>query len=172
MLEDWHDFYLLIGGAAGSLIGLLFVVVSLTAGGAMEQTDQGRRLYTSPVVGQLSVILGTGCLAMVPRLGDGVAGLLVAAAGLGGLAYMGWATWVFLFGKYDAAHWTDAWCYAVAPALLFALMAGAGVAVALAPGPGLMALAVSEGLLLAMCIRNAWDLITWIAPRAKPGAGG
>jgi hypothetical protein len=109
---------------------------------------------------------------MAPHLNICVAGLLVAAAGLGGLAYMGWATWAFWFSKFKAAHWTDAWCYALAPAGIFALMTASGVATAMKPGVGLAMLAVSEGLLLAMCIRNAWDLITWIAPRAKPGAGG
>lgn len=172
MLEEWHDFYLLMAGAAGSLIGLLFVVVSLTTGSTnLEQTEQGRRLYTSPVVAQLAVILGTGCLAMVPRLDTGVAAPIVGAAGLGGAAYMGWSAWVFWFTDYKPAHWTDAWCYAVIPAGCYAGMAGAGLVMALKPAWGLMLLALSQGALLITSVRNAWDLITWIAPRARPGAG-
>jgi len=32
MFHDWENYYLLIGSAAGALIGLMFVVTTLTAG--------------------------------------------------------------------------------------------------------------------------------------------
>jgi hypothetical protein len=31
-LKDWHDFYVLVGTAAATLLGLLFIAVSLGAG--------------------------------------------------------------------------------------------------------------------------------------------
>lgn len=168
-LEDWHDFYLLLGGAAGSLIGLLFVVATLSGNsGDLDKADRGRKLYMSPVVVQLSVVLGVGCLAMVPHVHTGAAAALTGAAGLGGLAYMLWIVGQFFSGKNPMeAHWSDKWFYSAAPAAIYALMAAAGALTAVRAGAGLVLLAISQGLLVIAGVRNAWDLITYMAPRQK-----
>lgn len=169
MLDDWHDFYLLIGGAAGGLIGLLFVVASLTGGPMdLETTDRGRQLYTSPVVVQLAVVLGTGALAMAPHVPLAVAAALVGAASLIGFAYMAGVAWAFARGQTpQPAHWTDIWFYGVIPAAIYAVMALAAALMGSRSGAGLAVLALSQAALLFAGVRNAWDLITYMAPRAN-----
>ena len=46
MFEGWENFYLIVGPSAGALIGLMFVVVTLTAGRERDQTERGKHLYT------------------------------------------------------------------------------------------------------------------------------
>jgi hypothetical protein len=42
MLEGWKDYFLLVGSAAAALIGLLFVVVTLTAGRELGTVERGQ----------------------------------------------------------------------------------------------------------------------------------
>ena len=55
-------------------------------------------------------------------------------------------------------HWTDPWFYAAAPAVAYLALAVAG-AIGSPLAVGALAVAI-----LILGIRNAWDLITWIAP--------
>jgi hypothetical protein len=66
----------------------------------------------------------------------------------------------------DAPHWTDKWCYGVVPTLIFlglgliawGFFAGAAWAVD--------GIAVAVVAILVLAVRNEWDLVTWLAPRA------
>ena len=49
-LKEWHDFYVLIGTAGATLLGLLFVAVSLGAGFLTEERQSATRTFMSPVV--------------------------------------------------------------------------------------------------------------------------
>ena len=53
MFHGWENYYLLIGSAAAALIGLMFVVVTLTAGRDRDEVERGKQLYTSPIVWHL-----------------------------------------------------------------------------------------------------------------------
>ena len=168
MLEEWHDFYLLIGGASGALIGLLFVVASLTGYLDEQQTERGREIFISPTVYHFAVVLGVGGLSMAPHVPIRIGALIVAAAGLTGLGYMVVVLRDFVLKRTPLPpHWTDPWFYSVLPGVAYAAMAGAGLLMAFDPLAGAMLLAASQGGLLAVGIRNAWDLITWIAPRSE-----
>ena len=66
-----------------------------------------------------------------------------------------------------APHWSDLWTYGVTPAALHLGLCAAAVAVwARAPWAA-DALAAALLAILVLAIRNAWDLVTWIAPMAK-----
>ena len=49
-LKGWHDFYLLVGTAGATLLGLLFVAVSLGRGFLTKERQRGTRTFMSPVV--------------------------------------------------------------------------------------------------------------------------
>src|SRR6476646_1606608 len=86
MLEGWQDYFLLVGTAAAALIGLLFVVVTLTAGRERSMLELGQRYYMSPIVADLAAILVMSGAAMVLDVRPLALCLFVAAAGLVGLA--------------------------------------------------------------------------------------
>src|SRR4051794_38237260 len=167
MFEGWQDYFLLVGSAAAALIGLLFVVVTLTAGRERSMLELGQRYYMSPIVADLAAILVLSGAAMIPGVRPGALGLFVAAAGLVGLAAdtriaMGIGR-LSIPGENIA--FDRSW-YGIVPAIVSLLLGGAGVAILLRTSWGPLALAAVLMALLLVCIHNAWDLVTYIAPRA------
>ena len=171
MLLGWDNFYLLTGTAAAGLVGLLFVVSTLNAGRDLSSVARGVRIYLSPVVFHLAIVLTLSAVMEIPRVG---AGFVAAAFGAGALAGFVMAVWIgseLRRSKTSAAapHWTDFWFYAFAPAALYAAL-GAAAALLLAQAAvaaDLIALALLA--LLLVSIRNAWDLVTWLTPRRPEG---
>jgi hypothetical protein len=172
MFEHWDSFYLLVGGAAGALIGLLFIVATLTKGAQdADSALRGASVYLSPVVLQLGMVLAISALATAPDLPVQVCGLAVAACGLAGLAASGRVMFHLKIGKlFQSAHWTDFWWYGAAAFAVDLLLIGSAAAIWLvAPGHAARGIAVSVVLILLVAIRNAWDLVTWITAKG-PGA--
>src|SRR3954463_1776152 len=86
MFEGWENYYLMVGSSAGALIGLMFVVVTLTAGRDRAEVERGKHLYTSPIVWHLAVILTLSGTAAVPGMSARIFGLMssgLAVLGLG-----------------------------------------------------------------------------------------
>lgn len=167
MLEGWEDFYLLIGSAAAALIGLLFVVSTLQNRVERSKALQGATLYMTPVVFHFAMIVVLSGTAMAPHLerqGVGVATSLWSAIGL-----VHGAVILVLFNRIKVSnqqHWSDVWCYAVGPTVIYGVMALASWAVwsNVSCAAGVVAGIVVA--LLLLCIRNAWDLVTWLSPKA------
>ena len=86
MFEGWENFYLIVGPSAGALIGLMFVVVTLTAGRDREQTERGKHLYTSPIVWHLAVVLVLSGAAVAPTIHPELFGIVSAGLALLGVA--------------------------------------------------------------------------------------
>ncbi|MDB5693039.1 MAG: hypothetical protein JWO81_2102 [Alphaproteobacteria bacterium] len=169
MYRDWSDFYLLIGSAGSGLIGLLFVVSSLTSGLERATSQRGARLYLTPIIFHLAAIVVLSAVAMVPGVPRAavvaVAGLIAAA----GAAYAA----MILHGLLnpivpEPPHWTDKYFYAVAPGALYLLLGAVAVAIRREAAWALMGEAALALALLLLAIRNAWDLATWLAPTADP----
>jgi hypothetical protein len=166
MLEAWHDFYLLVGGASGGLIGLLFVVASLTTSIDADNAMRAARLYMTPNLFHFAAVLTLSALAMAPGISDPLAGALVIAAGLCGVAYTLTIGLALPNSKApDPPHWSDFWCYAVVPGVIYVGVGVAGVELVRAADVAPRALAAALLALMYITIRNAWNLITWIAPR-------
>jgi hypothetical protein len=166
MFADWHDFYLLLGPAAAGLIGLLFVVVSLTTNIERSRALRGAKVYLSPVVFHLAVLVMLSGLCMFPDAPSAMVGAVALAAGLIGVGYaicvcrMMMARTVETFG-------VDIVRYGVAVAVLYLWMAGAGALVLGRFGYAPHILAAGLLAMFLLMIHNAWDLVIWITPR-KP----
>src|SRR5258708_16865111 len=87
MFEGWDSFYLLIGGAAGALIGLLFVVATLTGNVGREKAMHGAAIYMTPTVFHFAVVLVTSALTAVPQLPQRAAAVAGGALGVLRLGY-------------------------------------------------------------------------------------
>ena len=172
MFEGWENFYILIGSAAGALIGLLFVVVTLTGGLDRDRALRGASLFMTPTVVMFATVLLTGAIATVPALPALAARALIGAVATGGILYGIWIIVGFRRNPDTAAHWTDIWFYAVAPTAAFACLDLADALVWAAPKLTPYGVATVAIAMLLIGIRNAWDLITWIAPQGKPTSEG
>ena len=145
--HDWHDFYMLLGTASTALVALLFVAVSIGASFLTPERSAATRTFMSPVVFHFSTPSHTAL-----SLAIGIT--LVAVARL---AY----TTVVLVGlaRASISDIADRFGYGILPLVSYvAMIATAGLVISRAalaadiPAAALL-------LLLAVNIRNAWDLM-------------
>ena len=164
-VEGWENFYLLIGSAAGALIGLLFVVATLNNRVERSKALRGTMLYMTPIVFHFAMIVVMSAVAMVPHLAREGAGGATSAWAFVGLVHGAVILTMFrLVRSPGQPHWSDIWFYAVAPTVIYAAMAGASWTVWSGNPWAQAAIAAILVSLLMLCVRNAWDLVTWLAP--------
>ena len=68
MFEHWGEFYLMAGGAAAVLIGLIFVVISLMHDRSRSTVLTGSKLYMGPIVLGVSFVLVLASAALTPGI--------------------------------------------------------------------------------------------------------
>ncbi|MEI9964993.1 MAG: hypothetical protein WDM92_10060 [Caulobacteraceae bacterium] len=165
MFENWENFYLLIGSAAAALIGLLFVVATLTTGIDRSQAARGASVYMTPTVFHFGVVLTVSAVAMTPKLSTTIEGAIIALAAAAGLAQAVYVAASLTSRKVlpDPPHWSDLWLYAVAPGAVYLGVVAAAVFIWTGHLHAAYAVAAATMVLLLVAIRNAWDLVTSIA---------
>ena len=159
MFRDWENYYLLVGSAAGALIGLMFVVTTLTTGIDPSRVSRGAQVYIKPIVFHFSVVLIVSAISAVPQIPLPVAGMALAFCAVIGIVYSA-ATTARLSrpGWEDPPNWSDKWFYGILPTVAYLGLAGAASAVWLVPGIAAYAVGATMLVLLMIGIRNASDL--------------
>lgn len=158
----WHDFYTLIGAASATLIGAMFVVVSLGSGVLRPEGAAATRVFLTSTVAHLSAALFGCALAMVPSLDPLSLGILIGLGGLVGFVYS--SRNLFSIRQHNVDRGDRIW-YAALPFAGYAVMLAAAAGMPWRPPAGLDMLALALGLLLAAGIRNSWDMIVFLVGR-------
>jgi hypothetical protein len=167
MFEGWDSFYILIGGAAGALIGLMFVVATLTSGLEVATVSRGMRVYLSPVVFHFTVVLLISAMASVPHISIWLVSASLGVLALSGIIYSAKITRSLFDNNWNdvSPDISDRCFYGIGPVCIYLALAGAALAVWTAPKLAVDFLAVILLAVLVIGIRNAWDLVTTIAQR-------
>ena len=168
MFAGWNNFFFMVGSSGGGLIGLLFVVITLTAGSDRPQAAQGERIYLTPTAMHFAVVLTMSAVAIAPDLPRWLTAVLLGLIALVGLFHA--ARICIATARGVTPHWSDFWMYGAGPTAIYLGLVAAAVAVAAGWPWAVRGLAALLLTLLVTAIRNAWDLITWIAPK-KSGGG-
>ena len=165
LLAPWHDFFILIGTAAATLIGAMFVVVSIGMGFLSPNRPAAIRVFLSTTVIHLATVLFGSMLVMVPVWTPRTQALVAGVAGLAGVGYSVHVIWGFR--KHPGTVLSD-WCwYAIFPLAAYAVLAGAaGLGLYDIVG-GLDLFAAVLTVLLIAGIRNAWDMLVFLATRER-----
>jgi hypothetical protein len=156
-MEAWGNFYVITSAAAATLIGLLFVVLTL-AGDRMPASESNQiRLYMTPSVMQFAFVLVLAAMLMFPTQTRLSAAISCGAVGALGIIY---AASVVIDGRRGNAlrERIDVLQYAVLPAIGYAALVVGGVAIDKpgdTHGPTIVAAGVLE--LVALAIRNSWS---------------
>lgn len=166
MFEGWDNYFVLLGTAAAGLIGLLFVVVTLSAGIDRSRALRAGGIYMTPIAVHFGVVLSMSAFTLVPHLTPPqLAGLIALFAALGFSASMRTCFGIVDFHRNAAPpHWSDFWGYGAAPAAAYLLLETAAWGVWHSADWAPYLLAGVLLVLLLVAIRNAWDLLTWMAP--------
>ncbi len=167
-LARWHDFYMLLGTAAATLVGLLFVAASVGARVFTGARRAAQRVFLSASVIHFSLILVVCLVLLVPVQNWESLGAMVAACGVFGVGYysLAWRDTV-RDGLSKRIDLEDRIWYAVLPVVGYLCETGAGVLLALELPLGCEALAASMGMLLVVGIHNAWDITVWSVTRER-----
>jgi hypothetical protein len=174
MFHGWDNFYFLIGSASAGLIGLLFVVVTLTAGFERSRALRGAALYMTPTALHFALVLTISAIAVAPEVSGATAELIFGVAALTGLGHAIRACIGISGPSIDPespSHWSDFWAYGALPAAIYLLLLANDAALALGARWAAETMAALTLGLLLVGIRNAWDLVTFIAPRGASAPG-
>jgi hypothetical protein len=166
LIRPWHDFYLLVGTASATLVGLMFVAASIGAQVFKEENRAAMQAFISPTVVHFSTALFACILATIPEHTGMELIVLLSVLGLAGLGYSARVWTQLIVRRKFSVDAFDRLFYAVIPGIGQFLVFLSGVMMLTAPAAGLDCLAIALIALLLVGIRNAWDMTLWIVIRA------
>ena len=170
VLGHWQTFYVLTGTASATLIGLIFIAASLGASMVTPETAASVHVWVTPTVIHFGSALFIAVFLTVPTLTSTSLGIILALAGLIGLWYailIGLKMWRES-RKHSAPMSNSDWFwYLVLPAISYLSSVVGGIVSAFGREEGLDLIAFGIIALLVLGVRNAWDLMLWIAQNRK-----
>lgn len=154
----------MVGSAAAALTGLMFVVITLvTRTERAEDTHAGISTFSTPTVMHFAAALLVSAVLIAPWRSLVHAGVAVALIGLYGVAYILHVmhrTRRLTFYTADLEDWT--W-FTILPFVAYGAISGGAIALAGVPVQAPFIIAGGVMLLIFIGIRNAWDIVTYIA---------
>ena len=169
-LAEWDSFYVIVGLAAGALIGLQFVVLTLIAERPPEGAEAAGAAFATPTIVHFSVVLFLSAVIRVPWHAITSLAVLWGVVAVAGLGYavvvarrMGVQT------AYQPGF--EDWLFHVAlPLATYALLGLSALAAFPHEHAALFGAGTAALLLLFLGIHNAWDAVAYhvLANRQAP----
>jgi len=165
MFQGWDTFFFLIGSSAGALIGLMFVVITLTAGHEPRRVSRGAPVYVTPIVFHFAVVFVISAIAVVPGIPTAAMAVAFGICAIGGLTYSVLTTVRLCRSGWEdpVPGWSDKCFYGFLPAVVYLALAVVTIAVPFSEKKVVFALGAIMLAILLFGIRNAWDLATTLA---------
>ncbi|MEJ0013882.1 MAG: hypothetical protein WDM94_14990 [Bauldia sp.] len=167
MPETWETYYLMVGSSAGALIGLLFVVITLSGEAETARVTAVQRTFLSPTVFHFVTVLVISCAAVVTTLPAPAMALTIAVPTVVGIMSAVAAFYRLASGKLTATHWSDYVFYGVLPAIGHVWLFVTAWMVWQQTAFAEYGVALGAMALLLLGIRDAWDLATWLVYNKK-----
>jgi hypothetical protein len=168
-LQSWQNFYMLLGGASATLVGLMFIAISLGTGWWSEADRPilapSFNAFLSPTFIHFVYVLVTAVVVLIPTLSESVLGGLLVMGGAGSLGHIA-RNLPFLRERFRlrTIDRSDLFWYSLMPSVCYVLYLDAGIGLlrAMPHRAALDALAAASVLLLVIGVRNAWDLVVFM----------
>lgn len=175
-LSAWSAFFTAIGASAGALIGLMFVVITLINRDEWKEqirdNSDGLSTFSTPTVMHFCAALLISAVLLAPWRSLFGPAILLGITGFYGLVYV---VRVMLRTRRLSTYRADvedwAW-YNVLPFVAYGAVFAGALALTHAPAPGFEAFGGGALLLIFIGIRNAWDVVTYLAVHGPPGSEG
>ncbi len=165
-LATWQNFYVLVGTAAATLTGLMFVVITLLVQLRVQVSlpRSGVAVFSTPNVFHFGAALLVAALLSAPWQALWPADLLLGLAGLVGVTYILIVLWLAChrLGSYQLVLEDWLW-YTVLPLVSYTAFVVVAIVLPSQPTPALFVIAAATMLLLVIGIHNAWDVVTYTA---------
>lgn len=158
---EWESFYVIVGSAAGALIGLQFVVLTLIAERPQLGTPEAGAAFATPTIVHFSTVLLLSAVLRVPWHAIGAFAVVWGLVGLAGIAY---AVIVARRMRRQDAYRPELedWLFhLVLPIAAYALLALSALAAPSNARDALFGVGAAALLLLFIGIHNAWDAVAY-----------
>ena len=164
-LSQWQNFYMLVGTAAATLTGLMFVATTLLAGlnPHMDTANAGISAFNTPTVVQFCAVLSLAGIFSAPWQTFSMIDLLLGLLSVGMLVYQ-----IIIMQRmrrmphYQSTLEDWLW-YMVLPLMANIMLIVAAILLSNNPSLALYLVGSAMMLLLLTGIRNAWDNVTFLA---------
>ena len=156
-LLGWHDFYLVAGGASATLVGLLFVGLSLHLRAVVSRPEV-RSLARATLTNFVLVLL-VALFVVIPQDGNGFGDELIVS----GLVSAAIVAPSLLAAARSRTRTLNVWQmvlrFGVSAGSYGAVTAGGALILNAADAVGLIVLGATSIALLVVSLRNSWDLL-------------
>jgi len=162
-LNEWQNFYVIVGSSAGALTGLQFVVMALIADmPAMEQESPAITVFSTPSIVNFGAVLLLSAVLVMPWHSITPVSIVWAAAGVVGILY---TTIIGRGFKKQRAYilvFEDWFFRVVLPIVGYLALCDAAVIARSHERGALFQVAAVALLLLFVGIHDAWDNATYL----------
>lgn len=163
-LHNWQNFFFMAGGAAATLVGLMFVALSLGSHLITPENTTNIRIYVNPTLFHFVTVFVAACVMLIPthtRIS------LIVCMGAIGMVGIGKVISVIRHMKYQLreaesaeGHWI--W-HGILPFLSYgAVCIAAGLMLLNDQTVWIEGLAIMTVILLVCAIHNVWVLVLWV----------
>ena len=172
-LASWNNFQVMIGSAAGALIGLQFVVLTLIAQSPIHKdAAEAGSAFITPTIMYFGATLLVSALMLVPWQEMNTPAALLSIIGITGAGYMGIVALHMQRQESYPPNPEDWFFRIVVPLAAFALLARSLLWIPSHQYELLFGVGSAELLLLFVGIHNAWDTVTYVAAKhSQPPKG-
>ena len=164
LLAEWSSFYVMTGSSAAALTGLMFVATSFLTGREIgEDSHNGIAAFSTPTVMHFAAAFLVSAFLIAPWRSPVHAGVVAAVIGLVGVLYIlrvMHRTRRLTIYTADVDDWM--W-YTILPLVAYGAISASATDLGADPVRGLFILAAGVVLLIFIGIRNAWDVVTYLA---------
>ncbi|HZS47529.1 MAG TPA: hypothetical protein VFC63_20830 [Blastocatellia bacterium] len=160
-LTEWNSFYVIVGSAAGALIGLQFVALSLIAQRPVRRMEEGSAAFSTPTIVHFGAVLLLSAIVSIPWRGTGAISVLLGLAGLGGIFYAAIVTRRMIIQTVYKPVFEDWMFHAVLPFVAYAMLVSSAFVAYSRVRPAMFVVSAATLLFLFIGVHNSWDAVTY-----------
>jgi hypothetical protein len=170
-LAEWDSFYLIVGGAAGALIGLQFVVMTLLADRPQQSKADAGHAFATPTTMHFGAAFLLSAVIRVPWRSIEPMSFIWALMGTAGVLYSILIVKRIRDQRSYRPVFEDWLFHTILPFVSYAMLVAAAFAAGSYTRDALFLAAGSALLLLLIGIHNAWDTTTYNVFVNNPNVG-
>ena len=175
-LTEWDSFYVIVGSAAGALIGLQFVVMTLIAENPPARSSEAGPAFATPTIIHFSAVLLLSALLRIPWQSMVPAALLWGLMGAAGLVYTLYVARRMHRQQAYEPVFEDWLFHALLPLAAYAALGISAVFAVTEVRDALFGIGGASLVLLFVGIHNAWDTVAYqvwvLRPKLKAERDG
>lgn len=166
----WENFYVIMGSAAGALIGLQFVVITLIASRPRlaSQGQAGSSAFATPTVIHFGAVLLLSGVMTAPWPGAASVALIWRLMGVAGVGYEVIVIRRMRRQSIYIPELEDWLFHALLPFAAYGTLLGSAFGIRSSPSATMFGVGAAALVLLFSGIHNAWDAVTYHTFSAKP----